>query len=321
MIGEITKYELTRARVGKNSLCLAAVPDGLEAYDRFTRLVFYTHDLRRWSSEALACRIQAIVLYQPEGETSSKYTALSAEGDVVLLTAMTKLERIAGAGIESPDSRFYGRMRGLRVIGDGLYACGDGGQFYRRRGPGDWVHLDPRFLQAPDTPFEEKLMLVQIDGPSEDQIYICGYRGKLIFYDGKAARRIDPGTDANLVDILVEDERTIWICGSKGALLRGNHREGFAPVPGVIGQSLFNSMALFDDKLHVAASTGRPSGLFVYDYGILRQVSTGLEPEIKNPHTLTERNGVMWAVSMKDIVRFDGARWERIDFPGNDPIR
>ena len=212
-------------------------------------------------------------------------------------------------------------MRGLRVIGEGLYACGDGGQVYRRRGRGDWLHLDSRFLQPANTPFEDKLMMVQIDGPSEDEIYICGYNGKMLFYDGTSARRIDLGTDAHLVDILVEDERSIWICGSKGVLLRGNHRDGFAPVPGVTGQSLFNSMALFDDKLYLAASTGRPSGLFVYDYGFLRPVSTGLGPEIENPHTLTTRDGIMWAVSMKDMIRFDGTRWERIDFPGNDPIR
>lgn len=321
MSAAITKFDLTRACVGKNSVCIAAIPEDFDTYDRFTRLVFYTHDTRRWSSEAFDCRVQAITLYRPEAEASSKYTALSAEGDIVILSATTQSERIVGAGIESADSRFYGRMHGLRVIGEGLYACGDGGQFYRRRGRGDWLHLDPRFLQPPDTPFGNKLMMVQIDGPSETEIYICGYNGRLLFYDGSVARPIELDTDAHLVDILVEDERSIWICGSKGVLLRGNHRDGFTRVPGVTGQSLFNSMTLFDDTLLIAASSGRPNGLFVYDYGFLRPYETGLDPEIKYPHTLTARDGIIWAVATKDMIRFDGRRWERIDFPGNDPIR
>ena len=316
-----TKYDLTRAYLGANSICVAAVPEEYDVYAPFTRLAFYSYEEQRWGSEAFEHRVQNIRLFKTADDRFARYCTLSAEGDVSILLDVTQSERIAGAGIESPDSRFYGRMRGLRVIGEGLYACGDGGQVYRRRGRGDWLHLDSRFLQPANTPVEDKLMMVQIDGPSEDEIYICGYNGKMLFYDGTSARRIDLGTDAHLVDILVEDERSIWICGSKGVLLRGNHRDGFAPVPGVTGQSLFNSMALFDDKLYLAASTGRPSGLFVYDYGFLRPVSTELDPEIENPHTLSTRGGIMWAVSMKDMIRFDGTRWERIDFPGNDPIR
>ena len=321
MSKQITKYKIVSSCIGKNSICFAAMPEDNETYDKFTRMVFYAHDTRQWSSEAVDCCVQSIVIFRPLTERSSKYTSMSAEGDILIFSEETKSERISGAGIEAADSRFHGRMRGLRVIGDDLYACGDGGQFYRRRELGAWAHLDPRFLQPPDTPFEDKLMMVQIDGPSENEIYICGYRGKLLFYDGVTARRIDLGTDANLVDILVENETTIWICGSKGTLLRGNHRDGFSQVPGITGQSLFNSMAFFDDNLYLAASTGRPSGLFVYDHGFLRGVRTGLEPEIRNPHILTARNGVMWAVSVKDILRFDGEHWERIDFPGNDPIR
>ncbi len=32
-------------------------------------------------------------------------------------------------------------------------------------------------------------------------------------------------------------------------------------------------------------------------------------------------DGVLWVMGTKDLLRFDGQRWERIAFPGNDPVR
>lgn len=317
-------FSFCRARAGR-SLAIAAVIDGMETYYPFCRFCFYDHDDppgTRWGDRRLDFRVHGVTLFQRPGfDDGRRFCLVSAEGDVAFIEDPIVVERIPGAGIESPDSNFHGRMENIRTIGERLYACGGGGQFYRRETSGTWRHLDPSFLQQPGVPVQDYMICNAIDGPNEDEVYICGYRGLLLFWDGKSARRLACPTDANLGDILVEDARTIWVCGSKGTLLRGNHRDGFARVPGVRGRSLFQSMTMFDDKLYLAASAGDPWGLFVYDYGFLRRVETGLTPEIDDPHVVDAQHDVLWAVSLKDIVRFDGTRWERIDFPGNDPIR
>jgi hypothetical protein len=49
-------------------------------------------------------------------------------------------ERIPETGIHTPDSKYFGRMQDIQEIGDSLFACGDGLQFYRRSryGDGTW---------------------------------------------------------------------------------------------------------------------------------------------------------------------------------------
>jgi hypothetical protein len=217
------------------------------------------------------------------------------------------------------------------VIGGALYACGDGGQVYRRTGgalgAGQWRQLDASLLESPDAyaaalqrgPADRKIYF-DVNGPREDELYVVGNHGTILAWDGTAFTRLPRVTSAALTEVLVEDEDRVWICGRNGTLLRGNRRDGFQ-IAAVSGRrQLFLSMTKLDGKIHLGSGAD-PSGVFVYERGSLREVSSGLDPDIEDVHTVDSADGVLWVVGSKDVLRYDGQRWERIDHVDNPPIR
>ncbi|BCM83152.1 hypothetical protein [Methylobacterium indicum] len=215
-------------------------------------------------------------------------------------------------------------MQDIQEIGDSLFARGDGLQFYRRNryGDGTWHCLAPDLRQPPGTPASAYCIMPRINGPHERAVYAVGQRGSIYFWNGETVRKLDCPVRSTLIDIHVESDDAIWICGGDGTLLKGNHRTGFRLCPGTgLGTTLFQRMTMYDGTLYLAASGGDPFGLFTYRDGRIAPVRTGLQPEIADPHFVDSAHGVLWAMSIKDIVRFDGHAWERIDFPGHPPIR
>lgn len=144
--------------------------------------------------------------------------------------------------------------------------------------------------------------------------------GKIMFNEGASTRTVYEGRET-LIDILVENADTIWVCGRNGTLLRGNSVSGFQQMPGIFDRPRFTSMARFNGMLYLASEFGSPIGLFTYSAGTLRRVSTGLDPEVEDVHSVDTAYGVLWTIGMKDIRRFEGMKWERISFLGNDPVR
>jgi hypothetical protein len=334
-----TPLTFTRAKAATaDFLCVAGMPDGAEPFERFSRVCRYDGTDPgpvKWFYDDFALAVTSITRFTPGPSAPASFCLLSAEGDVVLLRPPFLREKIPGAGIGSPDSKFWGRMAHLRVIGGHLYACGDGGQIYRRTGSdfgaGRWEHLDPGLLQdpaaraqallrAPFSPAADHKIFYCVNGPREDEIYIAGTDGTVLSWDGAAFAELPKVTNAALTNILVESEQSILICGRNGTLLRGNRRDGFRRAVGSGGNQMFMSMALFDGKVYLASGAD-PRGLFVYERGVLRQVSSGIHPGIRDAHTVDSIDGVLWVVGSKDVLRFDGVRWERIDHVDNPPIR
>jgi hypothetical protein len=335
----------TRAKVRGGALIfIACSPDDDEAFTPFTRICSY--DMRpttpfrngvvpnKWNGKEFEACVTSIALYLSHLEAFPLFCYLSAEGDVILNNRPDyPREKIIGAGISSPDS-LYGRMSHLRQIGKNLYACGDGGQIYRRDdaefGKGAWTPLAPKLLQrlsdrlaamqaAPGSPEARAKIYFCVNGPSEQEIYICGAHGVILCWDGHAMHEVPSGTTASLINILVRDERTIYICGRDGTLLRGNRHDGFLAVPGFGGGQGFTSMTLCGGKLYLGSNSS-PRGLFVYDGGLPMRVSCGMVPDIEDVNVIDSADDVLWVVGSKDLLRFDGKSWERIDYPDNDPV-
>ena len=335
----------TRVKVrGQALIFIACSPDDDEAFTPFTRVCSYDRrptsadrdDVirNRWGGKDFDVCVTSIALYLSDLETFPLFCYLSAEGDVVLNDYPNyPRERIIGAGISSADS-LYGRMSHLRQIGKHLYACGDGGQIYKRDdaefGEGVWTQLAPKLLQrlsdrlkamqtAPGSPEARAKIYFCVNGPSEQEIYICGAKGVILCWDGFAMHEVPSGTTASLINILAVDEKTIYICGRDGTLLRGNRRDGFLAVPGFGGGQGFTSMTLCRGKLYLGSNSS-PRGLFVYDGGLPQQVSCGMVPDIEDVNVIDSADDVLWVVGSKDLLRFDGETWERIDYPDTEPI-
>lgn len=334
-----TPLTFTRAKAAsRDLLCVSAIPDGSDFFEEpFTRLCRYDHSdpgSVKWIYDDVDVALRGIDTSC--GHRASRFgekfhfTLLSDEGDVVFMKPpIFPREKIAGAGISSLDSKHWGRMQTIRWIGDHFYACGNGGQVYKRSsglsGEAAWDQLDQNLLRNPKSAGEVFEIYYCIDGPSEEEIYVCGSHGTILVWDGATFTRLPPITDATLVDIFVEDERSVWICGRDGTLLKGNRRNGFQPVDRssdlqLLSSHVFLSVTKYEGKIYLA-SNANPCGLFVYQGDRLEQVSSGLKPDILDVHTVDSVDGVLWVVGSKDILRFDGKTWERIDHVDNKPIR
>jgi hypothetical protein len=335
----------TRARVrGSKLIYVACSPDDDDPFTPFTRICGYDDGIvipdrdkassNKWGGDDLDVCVTSIALYLSELETFPLFCFMSAEGDVILNDAPRyRREKVLGAGISSAES-LYGRMSHLRQIGKHLYACGDGGQIYKRDdaafGEGVWTQLAPKLLQrlsdrltamqtAPNSPEARAKIYFCVNGPSEQEIYVCGAHGVILCWDGFAMHEVPSGTTASLINILVLNEKTIYICGRDGTLLRGNRRDGFLAVPGFGGGQGFTSMTLCGGKLYLGSNSS-PRGLFVYDGGLPQRVSCGMVPDIEDVNVIDSADDVLWVVGSKDLLRFDGESWERIDYPDNDPV-
>lgn len=249
-----------------------------------------------------------------------------------------------------------GRMTRLRQIGSELYAAGEGGQTYLRA-HGSWQPLDKAFFRPeidpdwdqeffpPDlrTQGKSKItyllenpdvmdrhsqrtdeiyrddLIYGINGPNENAIYICGKEGLLaVRTDENGFHRLPKPTENRLLDILPLDEERILICG-EGILLIGNHRDGFRPAADVPHELTFRRMAKFGDKVYLAApgADGLRGGLYAYDGNSISKVSTGLPREIGGLSSLSSTDEMLLVIGHKEIVRFDGTTWDRVDYPGN----
>jgi len=306
-IPEDTPYTiaLTRAYArSENTLGVAAVLDEGETDEPFVpdgRFYRYDHDnapTERWSYDNFRFHIQDIITFQnkdlptPEGY----FVILSSEGEVWHgYWKGAFQEKIAGAGTWTEGAKGYGRLMTIGQIGDRLYACGDGGQIYVRRGRDDWALLTDSLLYDPvvyrmmmksgpstsDPGYLDWILGIQKKKPrnilfhdmqalSEKAIYLCGEEGPgtkpvLCFWDGDRLHELDPGiTEGALTGLYIESPDSIWICGREGVLLHGNPTTGFAPVPARTRLNLFHMITPYRGTLVLPASV-RPGGLYQLD--------------------------------------------------------
>ncbi len=304
--------------------------DALDTFARFTRVVCYDANYHHlWVRHDQDWRAVALAYFGPQHENFDDVVVLSEEGDVRYIGDHDPLlEKIQGAGVFSADAKGWGYLADIQQIGDSLYACGYKGQVYKRYGPNDWDHMDKGLLQDPKTVQEHRIALSVINGPHENAIYAAGYQHadwlppKAFFFNGTLWRELElPAVAERIVNMYVESETRIWMCGSNGTLLLGNAQDGFKSLSTVDDNQLFTSVCKFQDQIWLASNLG----LFVYDPANhaagIRKFTTGLQPELKDANIVDCYDKVLWSIGPKDIARFDGQKWERIDHPDNPPIR
>ncbi len=297
---------------------LAGFNDQIDPDMQLTKVFQYTSDDNDWlGMPELKWRFASIADYKvTEGFTA----VLSEEGDIFLSgNTDSYFEKIPESGVRSPGAKGWGYMRHIQQIGDHLYACGASGQVYKRVGPDQWVHMDDGILQEPRQPkdTEDRYWLTCIGGPSEHEIYAVGDYGLIFFWDGNTWTRIDCPERKCLGKFHIESSDRIWICGHKGVLLLGNHRDGFVNVSPT-EELLFTSITMFQKEIYLASD----QGLYRFEekQRRLRKVKTpGLNPPHTDSHYLGAKDGVLWSVGVKDIVWTDGTTWHRVQHPDNPP--
>ena len=309
--------------IASDYVYLSASLSDMSAYSPHTRLCLYDEQSdHMWSKHDVDWWTTSVAIFLERADSDWILCAMSEEGDVEFMSADAPInEKIPGAGVFSEGAKGWGYMRTLRQIGEHLYAVGSAGQVYRRLGRDHWEHMDEGVLQSP--PVENRLLLADIHGTDETDMYLCGaipgafgYEGRLFHRDGQSWTPLTTPTTEPLNAIYIDNPECIWIAGDNGTLLRGNHKDGFKDMSSVDDNQRFGSIVRFQDKLYLASNMG----LFMYDGTSIQEVRTGLVPDIQDANVVDAMDGVLWSVGTKDIVRFDGEKWERIHHPDNPRI-
>jgi hypothetical protein len=290
-----------------------------------TRL--YHYDAKRahpWSFHDVGHWITALEKLREGSDDVWTLCALSRQGELELASqGKAIMETVADAGLARPEAPGYGYVKGIKNIEGRLHVCGGAGQVYKRLGVDRWVHMDDGLLQAPDV--EDRLLLAEIDGLTESDIYVAGNfpgstgrEGRLFHWNGTCWRRIDLPVVGGLNAICIESAQRVWVAGQKGSLLVGNHLDGFENLSPNLSSQLYHDLAVYDGCLYL----GSNFGLFRYDEERRRvvRVRTGLSTELSYIATVDHADGVLWAVGPKDIAYFDGKVWTRLQNPHNPPV-
>ncbi|MUT53468.1 MULTISPECIES: hypothetical protein [Pseudomonas] len=296
---------------------LAGTLDNLDKDIIFTRMFIYDdqatpsnqwfhHDLPGWAVIS-TCQIPKTSTTRPQ------ICALSEQGDVEFYSSKgSKIEKIKGAGLDHT-GHSQGYMNSIRYIGDTLYACGYNGQVYKRQQE-KWEQFDlgireknPAQLTANDTPFD----LISIQGLHESDIYITGNEGFIAHYNGAKWSILPPVTRACLYGIFIQSESEVWIAGSNGTIVQGNATDGFQATHRKSLDCDFYSITSFKGKIFIGASDGIYS---LHDNKILK---VNLPKQVIEVDSIETKNGVLWALSAKKIIKFDGDIWKIIDHIDN----
>lgn len=318
--------------INKDMFYMSCTLDELEASQdgALSRLVFYQdqtnekwfyHDLPDW-------RVVSTCFPTPEADGVRKIYALSEQGDVECYSRQgSVIEKIADAGLATGGPNL-GYVTRIREIGNHLYVCGYGGQVYRREASG-WVHFDAQLLQTPlslpdtDDPAQflaalvkttnETIGLVDINGSSEDHIYIAGNDGYVAFFDGGHWTKLPQVTAANLKEIHPVSDVEVWIAGSKGTLLRGNATDGFKAVARKSLDTDFYALTTFQGSLYIGAG----DGIYEFHDSGLQRLPISDKYGLTVVSSIDAKDGVLWALSERKLVRFDGATWNLFENPHN----
>lgn len=317
-----------------DEIYISAAADIYDAFEKYTALYTWSPELAKqekhaspWIYKSEDWLVFSVTGFFKKNTGDWWYCALCEEGRILFTGGGYTTEEIPGAGVNRSDSVGWGYLSDIQQIGDHLYACGYSGQVYKRWGINDWRHMDAGLLQDPKTPMEDTVALSVINGPHENAIYAAGYQHaewlppKAFFFNGRQWFELKlPEVAERIVNMYVESEQRIWMCGANGTLLLGNATDGFKSLSTVDDNQLFTSICKFQDKMYLASNLG----LFIYDPNDheagIQKVVTDLHPDLQDANIVDSYDKVLWSIGPKDIARFDGKKWERIHHPDNPRI-
>ncbi len=217
-----------------------------------------------------------------------------------------------GGGIQTreqlPDSGLEGRGLGqpndIRRIAGKLYICGFAGQVYTQNAKGAWVHMD-QGLAEPEGKVDS-IDLESIDGTGPNDIYTVGSKGLVYHWNGKRWTKVPVLTNVYLAKVRCFAEHNIVIVGEKGVIIESDGTGFKESRIGIAEDASLSDVALYNDKLYVAAGdkllVKKPNG----DWSEVRH---GLDKEKTQFIRLAVGEGRLWAMGYKRLNSFDGKKW------------
>lgn len=227
--------------------------------------------------------------------------AMSAHGEIRLFGSGLDSEELISTPDGSPETR--GLLRKVRNIGQRAYAVGMNRQVYRRDGEGLWVCLDQAIRPAPS----EVKGFEAVDGFAENDLYAAGWDGEIWHFNATSWQVCPSPTNLVLTSLLCAADDQVYAAGQRGLLLKGRQSSWQFIEQEAMRDDIWD-LAWFEGQLYVATYRGLYSlvneQLVPVDFGDERPTSF---------YHLSAADGVLWSFGAKDIMAFDGSRWQRID--------
>lgn len=323
--------------VAADVIAVVTVPD--EDDTGTVRSTFHLWSDGGWRSVAHAF---AVVALRADQGGSGRVAAIDVEGRLLEPFPGRLEEGLVTARGALAGTYMLGGIADFALFGDEVLATGWGGQIWRRRDgawrPGDLElfdrKIDPVVKQTRNALFDKLMAGTATEAEREayvrgaieafgqapwslaargpEDAYACGDRGLLLHFDGARATRIDTHGETRLARATVGPDGRIWVCGEDATVLAGTARDGFVRQVLPLGDFDFTRIAAFGKWICLI---DHPDRVLLLEGRTLVELRPPFDPPPREIHTITAADGVLWIVSHKDILRFDGAQWRRLPFP------
>lgn len=145
---------------------------------------------------------------------------------------------------------------------------------------------------------------------------MCGTQndeGFIAFFNGLKWFEVDRITPSALYAIVpCPDGKNILVLGQYGTLLRGNIDSGFKNLKDISINSTFYNAAFYNNKIYIASE----QDLYQYEEGRYSIVPE-LE-EIQGVISVEVKENILWVLTYKKLIRYDGYNWEIISYHDNE---
>lgn len=189
-------------------------------------------------------------------------------------------------------------LRSLKLYNERIYAVGMNGLVARLRDDGLW--------DAVVEPAPGRSGLEALDGFSDSEIYVAGWKGMLAELQGTSMTLHTTPTTVILTDIVCAGDGHVYVCGQNGVLLRGRRSQWEVICEDATQENLW-SVEWFEGRLYIATILA----LYTVANNTLIPVDFDGDPPT-TCYRLTKSKGFLWSIGREDIMRFDGTTWIRV---------
>lgn len=227
---------------------------------------------------------------------SSAWVAVGEYGNVTeFVDGRFRQEHISG-----PDDR--GPLRSARLIGNEIYTVGADLQVYRRGARG-WEAIGPDSVVRSG---REDGTLEAVDGFKNGELYTGGWDGEIWRYRRGYWTLCPTPTDLILTDICCAGDGQVYACGQGGIIVQGRDDEWSVIEIDELQPDLW-SICWFQGHVFVASMQG------VYRIVTGEVVPTEASSGGWSFYDLSVAGDTLWSIGAKDLLRYDGTSWQRIE--------
>lgn len=190
-------------------------------------------------------------------------------------------------------------------LGTEVWAAGMGRMVYKRETDGKWIPFDNGMQDKNSKDLVAGILA--ISGLTPSSVYAVGLKGEMWFFDGEKWQWIDSPTNKKLESICCVDEKTVFVGGSSGVLLRG-HEHSWTELDHQLTNQTIWSLEMYQSQLYFADNTAIYRMTDLSSDSSFEKVALPFDKPVTCGYLHSDGKH-LWSVGERDIIRFDGNEW------------